>query len=77
MNKEVTEISILKKLTKAPRRWDDRELNRDKLRHHLDTFQQHLATAFDAVQDAESLFAARTLFIDRLLRRLWRFFGFP
>ncbi|CCP04081.1 protein-P-II uridylyltransferase [Erwinia amylovora Ea644] len=77
MNKEVTEISILKKLTKAPRRWDDRELNRDKLRHHLDTFQQHLATAFDAGQDAESLIAARTLFIDRLLRRLWRFFGFP
>ncbi|URL92499.1 bifunctional uridylyltransferase/uridylyl-removing protein GlnD [Erwinia amylovora] len=77
MNKEVTEISILKKLTKAPRRWDDRELNRDKLRHHLDTFQQHLATAFDAGQDAESLIAARTLFIDRLLRCLWRFFGFP
>ncbi|WP_168393714.1 bifunctional uridylyltransferase/uridylyl-removing protein GlnD [Erwinia amylovora] len=77
MNKEVTEISILKKLTKAPRCWDDRELNRDKLRHHLDTFQQHLATAFDAGQDAESLIAARTLFIDRLLRRLWRFFGFP
>ncbi|WP_168395505.1 bifunctional uridylyltransferase/uridylyl-removing protein GlnD [Erwinia amylovora] len=77
MNKEMTEISILKKLTKAPRRWDDRELNRDKLRHHLDTFQQHLATAFDAGQDAESLIAARTLFIDRLLRRLWRFFGFP
>lgn len=77
MNKEVTEVSILKKLTKAPRRWEDAELNRDTLRHHLDTFQQHLATAFDAGQDAESLIAARTLFIDRLLRRLWRFFAFP
>ncbi|HBH65233.1 MAG TPA: [protein-PII] uridylyltransferase, partial [Erwinia persicina] len=65
------------KLTKAPRRWEDAELNRDTLRHHLDVFQQHLATAFDAGQDAETLIDARTLFIDRLLRRLWRFFGFP
>ncbi|WP_455817721.1 bifunctional uridylyltransferase/uridylyl-removing protein GlnD [Pseudomonas cerasi] len=77
MNKDVPEASILKKLTKAPRRWEDDELNRDTLRHHLDVFQQHLAAAFDAGQDAESLIDARTLFIDRLLRRLWRFFGFP
>jgi len=77
MNKDVPEASILKKLTKAPRRWEDVELNRDTLRHHLDVFQQHLAAAFDAGQDAESLIDARTLFIDRLLRRLWRFFGFP
>ena len=77
MNKDVTEASILKKLTKAPRRWEDRELNRDTLKHHLDVFQQHLAAAFDAGQDVESLIDARTLFIDRLLRRLWRFFGFP
>jgi len=77
MNKDVPEASILKKLTKAPRRWEDAELNRDTLRHHLDVFQQHLAAAFDAGQDAESLIDARTLFIDRLLRRLWRFFGFP
>lgn len=76
MNKDVPEASILKKLTKAPRRWEDDELNRDTLRHHLDVFQQHLAAAFDAGQDAESLIDARTLFIDRLLRRLWRFFGF-
>ncbi|MTD27293.1 bifunctional uridylyltransferase/uridylyl-removing protein GlnD [Erwinia sorbitola] len=77
MNKDVPEASILKKLTKAPRRWEDAELNRDTLRHHLDVFQQHLAAAFDAGQDVESLIDARTLFIDRLLRRLWRFFGFP
>ncbi|WP_421507086.1 bifunctional uridylyltransferase/uridylyl-removing protein GlnD [Erwinia rhapontici] len=77
MNKDVPEASILKKLTKAPRRWEDADLNRDTLRHHLDVFQQHLAAAFDAGQDAESLIDARTLFIDRLLRRLWRFFGFP
>ncbi|MFG1173660.1 bifunctional uridylyltransferase/uridylyl-removing protein GlnD [Erwiniaceae bacterium CAU 1747] len=77
MSKDVTEASTLKKLTKSPILWEDAEITREFLKNHLDNFQQHLAGAFDAGQDAESLIAARTLFIDRLLRRLWRFFGFP
>ncbi|MCW1875477.1 bifunctional uridylyltransferase/uridylyl-removing protein GlnD [Erwinia sp. INIA-01] len=77
MNKDVTDASTLKILTKSPILWEDAEINREFLKTHLDNFQQHLAGAFDAGQDAESLIAARTLFIDRLLRRLWRFFGFP
>ena len=35
-----------------------------------------LAAAFDAGSSAESLVAARSDFIDRLLRRLWTFYGF-
>ncbi|MBK0001230.1 bifunctional uridylyltransferase/uridylyl-removing protein GlnD [Erwinia sp. S38] len=77
MNKDVTDASTLKILTKSPILWEDAEITREFLKTHLDNFQQHLAGAFDAGQDAESLIAARTLFIDRLLRRLWRFFGFP
>lgn len=77
MNKDVTDASTLKILTKSPIFWEDAEITREFLKTHLDNFQQHLAGAFDAGQDAESLIAARTLFIDRLLRRLWRFFGFP
>ncbi|MEJ4046454.1 bifunctional uridylyltransferase/uridylyl-removing protein GlnD [Erwinia sp. SLM-02] len=77
MSKDVTQASTLKILTKSPILWEDAEITREFLKNHLDNFQQHLAGAFDAGQDAESLIAARTLFIDRLLRRLWRFFGFP
>ncbi|ROR05060.1 bifunctional uridylyltransferase/uridylyl-removing protein GlnD [Erwinia sp. JUb26] len=77
MNKDVTDASTLKILTKSPILWEDAEITREFLKNHLDNFQQHLAGAFDAGRDAESLIAARTLFIDRLLRRLWRFFGFP
>jgi len=77
MNKDVTEASTLKILTKSPILWEDTEITREFLKQHLENFQQHLASAFDAGQDAESLIAARTLFIDRLLRRLWRFYGFP
>ena len=77
MTKDVSEASTLKKLTKSPIHWEDTEIHREALKQHLDNFQQHLAAAFDAGQEAESLIAARSLFIDRLLRRLWRFFGFP
>lgn len=56
--------------------WDDSQLTREQLKQHLDGFQQHLATAFDAGADVETLIDARTLFIDTLLRRLWRFYGF-
>lgn len=56
--------------------WDDSQLTREQLKQHLDGFQQYLATAFDAGADVETLIDARTLFIDTLLRRLWRFYGF-
>ncbi|WP_428944008.1 bifunctional uridylyltransferase/uridylyl-removing protein GlnD [Pantoea sp. FN060301] len=63
-------------LTDSPAGWNNDALTRDVLKQHLEQFQQGLAGAFDEGADAESLIEARTLFIDRLLRRLWRFFGF-
>ena len=75
MSGSVTE-AVHKGLTDSPASWPDDALTRDKLKHYLEQFQQHLGIAFDAGTDIESLIDARTLFIDRLLRRLWRFFGF-
>ena len=46
------------------------------LKQRLEQFQLWLAAAFDAGASAESLVAARSDFIDRLLRRLWTFYGF-
>ena len=63
-------------LSDSPAWWDDRQLTREKLKQHLDAFQQQLADAFDAGENAEALIDARTMFIDRLLCRLWRFYGF-
>ncbi|MCX8957766.1 bifunctional uridylyltransferase/uridylyl-removing protein GlnD [Erwinia psidii] len=64
-------------LTESAANWDDSELTRDKLKQHLEHFRHHLACAFDQGVDVEQLIDARTLFIDRLLRRLWRFYNFP
>lgn len=64
-------------LADSPANWNDSELTREGLKQHLERFQQQLADAFDAGQQVERLVEARTLFIDRLLRRLWRFYGFP
>lgn len=75
MSGSVTE-AVHKGLTDSPASWPDEALTRDTLRQYLEQFQQHLGIAFDAGTDVESLIDARTLFIDRLLRRLWRFFGF-
>ncbi|XXN63960.1 bifunctional uridylyltransferase/uridylyl-removing protein GlnD [Enterobacter ludwigii] len=75
MSGSVTE-AVHKGLTDSPASWPDDALTRDKLKQYLEQFQQHLGIAFDAGTDIESLIDARTLFIDRLLRRLWRFFGF-
>ena len=61
----------------SPAHWDDAQLTRESLKQHLEQFHQLLAIAFDAGEDVEALIDARTLFIDRLLRRLWRFYGFP
>ncbi|NIG34594.1 [protein-PII] uridylyltransferase [Pantoea sp. ICBG 828] len=75
MSGSVTE-AVHKGLTDSPASWPDEALTRDKLKQYLEQFQQHLGSAFDAGSDIESLIDARTLFIDRLLRRLWRLFGF-
>ena len=77
MNTELNDISTLKKLTKAPTRWEDADIHREFLKQQLDFLHQQLAAAFDAGTECDVLVATRTLFIDRLLRRLWRFFGFP
>ncbi|MGB9098801.1 bifunctional uridylyltransferase/uridylyl-removing protein GlnD [Erwinia sp.] len=61
----------------SPAHWADAELTRGSLKHHLEQFHQLLASEFDAGAEVEVLIDARTLFIDRLLRRLWRFYGFP
>ena len=64
-------------LVDSPADWQDAELTRDPLKQKLEHFQRRLADAFDAGEDVERLIDTRTLFIDRLLRRLWRFYGFP
>ncbi|WP_261643923.1 bifunctional uridylyltransferase/uridylyl-removing protein GlnD [Erwinia mallotivora] len=64
-------------LADSAAKWSDSELTREALRQHLEHFQLQLAKAFDQGVEVEKLIGARTLFIDRLLRRLWRFFGFP
>lgn len=61
----------------SPANWEDSQLTRESLKQALEVFQQHLASAFDQGESVEALIDARTLFIDRMLRRLWRFFGFP
>ncbi|WP_130834068.1 bifunctional uridylyltransferase/uridylyl-removing protein GlnD [[Erwinia] mediterraneensis] len=63
-------------LTDSPTHWGDEVLTRENLKLRLEQFQQQLADAFDAGTAAEALVDARTRYIDRLLRRLWRFFGF-
>ena len=65
-----------KGMTDSPASWPDGALRRDKLKQCLEQFQQHLGSAVDAGSYIESLIDARTLVIDRLLRRLWRLFGF-
>lgn len=59
-----------------PNAYGDEELNCVALKQRLEQFQLWLAEAFNAGSSAESLVAARSDFIDRLLRRLWVFYGF-
>ncbi|MFS2222775.1 bifunctional uridylyltransferase/uridylyl-removing protein GlnD [Pantoea sp. B65] len=75
MSNSVTE-NVNIGLADSPAHWDDTQLSCETLKQHLDAFHQSLADAFDAGGDAEDLIDARTLFIDRLLCRLWRFYGF-
>ncbi|QKJ85912.1 bifunctional uridylyltransferase/uridylyl-removing protein GlnD [Paramixta manurensis] len=63
-------------LAVSPGDWDDTQLTREQLKLLLEAFQQQMADAFDAGEPVESLIDARTMFIDGLLRRLWRFYGF-
>ena len=60
----------------SPSTLQDEQLTRAILKQQLETFQQWLADAFNAGGSAETLVAARSRYIDRLLRRLWRFYGF-
>lgn len=75
MSNGVTD-EVINGLVDSAAGWDDTELTREPLKQRLDRFQQCLAAAFDAGEDVEALIDARTLFIDGLLRRLWRFYGF-
>lgn len=59
-----------------PNAYGDEEINCIALKQRLEQFQLWLAAAFNAGSSAESLVAARSDFIDRLLRRLWAFYGF-
>ena len=60
---------------RLPSTYGNDELTCPVLKQRLEQFQLWLAAAFDAGASAESL-AARSDFIDRLLRRLWTFYGF-
>ena len=68
--------SVQAGLKQSPGEWPDEALTREQIKQQLDIFQQHLATAFDGGVPVSSLIDARTLYVDRLLRRLWRFYGF-
>lgn len=63
-------------LKDSPTHWDDAQIARETLKQKLETFNACLAAAFDAGEAVATLVDARTRFIDRLLRRLWRFYGF-
>lgn len=60
----------------SPTTYLDSELNCPILKQRLETFQSWLADAFNGGISAETLIAARSDYIDRLLRRLWTFYGF-
>ncbi|WON75991.1 bifunctional uridylyltransferase/uridylyl-removing protein GlnD [Serratia sp. UGAL515B_01] len=59
-----------------PTAYSDEEINLITLKQRLEQFQQWLAAAFEADLSVENLVKARSEFIDRLLRRLWLFYGF-
>lgn len=60
----------------SPLIWPDDALNRSDIKSRLEDFHQWLAAAFTAGASAEMLIDARTLYIDQLLRQLWRYHGF-
>lgn len=68
--------SLLPTKPASPLTWPDESLNRAFLKDRLDDFQAWLAEAFNAGVSAETLIDARALYIDQLLRQLWRLYGF-
>ncbi|PKH22795.1 [protein-PII] uridylyltransferase [Enterobacterales bacterium CwR94] len=66
----------LTELANLPATWHDDKIHRDALRHALELLAQRLAAAFDQGEPVEVLIKTRTRFLDRLLRRLWRFYKF-
>ncbi|TCV92590.1 bifunctional uridylyltransferase/uridylyl-removing protein GlnD [Biostraticola tofi] len=60
----------------SPFTWPDEAFNRAYLKSRLDDFQSWMGEAFSAGVSAETLLDARTLYIDQLLRQLWRLHGF-
>lgn len=83
MSDNHTEHSVPPAVTKvipeqpaSPATYLDSELNCPELKQRLETFQSWLADAFNGGISAETLIAARSDYIDRLLGRLWTFYGF-
>jgi [protein-PII] uridylyltransferase len=60
----------------SPTGLTDEQITCPNLKQCLEAFQLWLAEAFNAGESAETLVEARSLYIDRLLRRLWTFYGF-
>lgn len=63
-------------LPASPLTYADDMLNCQTLKQQLELFQLWLGSEFRSGVSAEKLIDARTLFIDRLLQRLWYFHGF-
>ncbi len=63
-------------LPASPLTYADDMLNCQTLKQQLELFQLWLDSEFRSGVSAEKLIDARTLFIDRLLQRLWYFHGF-
>lgn len=60
----------------SPLTYSDSELDCASLKQAMENFQAWLATEFRSGTAAETLITARTFYIDHLLQRLWRFYGF-
>ncbi|MBP2834807.1 bifunctional uridylyltransferase/uridylyl-removing protein GlnD [Dickeya parazeae] len=60
----------------SPLTFTDDMLKCQTLKTHMEQFQNWLSEEFKAGVSAEALIDARTLFIDHLMQRLWRFYGF-
>ncbi|WP_223881667.1 bifunctional uridylyltransferase/uridylyl-removing protein GlnD [Affinibrenneria salicis] len=60
----------------SPLSYSDDMLGCAALKQALEQHQNWMAERFRQGVDAETLIDARTLFIDHLLQRLWRFYGF-
>lgn len=76
LDKPVVPQLVLPESPEYPDTYGDEAIHCLELKTRLEQFQFWLAAAFDAGSSAETLMAARSEFIDRLLRRLWGFFGF-